>query len=298
VKVWDSVTGQETLTLKGHAGKVYSVAFSPDGSRLASASWDGTVKVWDSVTGQETLTLKGHAGKVYSVAFSPDGARIASASGDATVKVWDAREATAAMLARDEARALILHQAEAIVGRLFARLFLRDDVLAVLQAQPAADPEIQATCLKLAETWIESAEQCNAAGWALVRDPGRPLAIYERGLRLAEAACQLEPETAAYLTLGVAQYRAGLMAESLATLTRSSSLQFESKPEYLAFLAMTHHRLGHSEDARALLDRLRNRIRQSRVLTAGQAVENRAFLAEAEAVILFDPIFPANPFAP
>ncbi len=57
-----------------------SVAFSPDGKRLASASVDETVKVWDAATGQETLTLKGHTGRVISVAFSPDGKRLASAS--------------------------------------------------------------------------------------------------------------------------------------------------------------------------------------------------------------------------
>ena len=82
MKVWDAATGQEILTLKGHTGRVTSVAFSPDGKRLASASRDQTVKVWDAATGQETLTLKGHTDSVYSVAFSPDGKRIASASDD------------------------------------------------------------------------------------------------------------------------------------------------------------------------------------------------------------------------
>jgi WD40 repeat protein len=58
VKVWDTATGQEILTLKGHTGHVTSVAFSPDGKRLASGG--KVVKVWDAATGQETPTPKGH----------------------------------------------------------------------------------------------------------------------------------------------------------------------------------------------------------------------------------------------
>ena len=80
VKVWDAATGQEIPHAQGACSGVSSVAFSPDGQRLASASRDRTVKVWDAATGQEILTLSGHTTGVTSVAFSPDGQRIASAS--------------------------------------------------------------------------------------------------------------------------------------------------------------------------------------------------------------------------
>ncbi len=97
VKVCDAQTGQELLTCKGHTSYIWSVAFSPDGKRLASASADKTVKVWDAQTGQEILSLKGHTTQVESVAFSPDGKRLASGEDHAssedhgTVKVWDAQ---------------------------------------------------------------------------------------------------------------------------------------------------------------------------------------------------------------
>jgi WD40 repeat protein len=84
-----SSVGQETLTLKGHTDSVRRVAFSADGTRLASASLDGTVTAWDTTSGQETLTLNGHTGPVWNVAFSVDGKRLATAGADQTVKVWD-----------------------------------------------------------------------------------------------------------------------------------------------------------------------------------------------------------------
>jgi WD40 repeat protein len=90
IKIWDAASGRELSTLKGHTGEVWSVAYGPEGTRLASGSHDQTVKIWDAATGQELRTLKGHTEGVTSVAFSPDGSRVASGSWDHTVKVWDA----------------------------------------------------------------------------------------------------------------------------------------------------------------------------------------------------------------
>ncbi|WP_271253833.1 nSTAND1 domain-containing NTPase [Pseudanabaena sp. Chao 1811] len=78
---------KEKNRLKGHSSGVYSIAFSPDGKQLATASDDNTVKIWSS-DGKELQTLKGHSSGVYSIAFSPDGKQLATASADNTVKIW------------------------------------------------------------------------------------------------------------------------------------------------------------------------------------------------------------------
>jgi WD40 repeat protein len=91
VRIWSASTGQTTLILKAHDLGIpwQGVAFSPDGTRLATASYDRTVKIWDATTGQLLHTLEGHTDWVHSVAFSPDGRWLASSSWDRTAKIWD-----------------------------------------------------------------------------------------------------------------------------------------------------------------------------------------------------------------
>ncbi|MDE0303629.1 MAG: c-type cytochrome [Albidovulum sp.] len=73
--------------LAGHKGKIKSVAVSPDGRRVASASWDRSIGIWP-VDGGEPEFLTGHRSSVNDVVFSGDGSRLFSASADGTIRVW------------------------------------------------------------------------------------------------------------------------------------------------------------------------------------------------------------------
>lgn len=73
-----------------HTKEVKSLAYSPDGTELASASVDHTIRIWDTEDGSNVRVLQGHTDTVNSVAYSPDSKWIVSASGDRSVGVWDA----------------------------------------------------------------------------------------------------------------------------------------------------------------------------------------------------------------
>lgn len=94
VGVWQAATGKLRHTLIGHSGFIWSVAWSPDSSRLVTGGSDGVAKVWDvrAKAARELWTLSSHGSRsgVAGVAFSPDGSRVMA--GDvavSTVTIWD-----------------------------------------------------------------------------------------------------------------------------------------------------------------------------------------------------------------
>ncbi len=96
VEFWDTITGGNIKSFKGHTELVWSAAFSPKGNTLVTGGGhnDPTVRLWDVKTGASLYVLSGHTSVVNDVAFSPNGKTIASGCWDKTVRLWDVATGT------------------------------------------------------------------------------------------------------------------------------------------------------------------------------------------------------------
>jgi WD40 repeat protein len=87
---WAATRHLPVATLAGHQAEVSFAAFSPDGTRIVTASWDETAQVWDAATGRPMAPPLVHNAHVNSAMFSPDSTRVVTASADNTARIWDA----------------------------------------------------------------------------------------------------------------------------------------------------------------------------------------------------------------
>jgi eukaryotic-like serine/threonine-protein kinase len=170
-------------------------------------------------------------------------------------------------------------------GRLFAVFGFSAQVAALVRAHGRSEDPATANSL----AWY-----CALAPTA-ISDSASPVILAERALDGFDA----DTKHAALNTLGAVLYRAGRFQEAIQRLEEAKTARKDAdEPLDWPFLALAHHRLGHREEARRWLEKLRIRRPSTDPRRLWVELEIRLLSREAEVVILFDPIFPADPFAP
>src|SRR5262249_53987869 len=132
VRVWDVEKGECQAVLRGHTDDVFTAAFHPGGTRLATAGRLGAVWLWDLAKGEDVARLLGHTSFVWSLAFSPDGKTLISGSGDRTARRWATEPLGVRHRARREVEAA-RPEAARLVERLFGELREPDQVVSRLR---------------------------------------------------------------------------------------------------------------------------------------------------------------------
>lgn len=121
-QVWNTLTGEELLTLEGHKNVVYAIAFNnPYGDKVITGSFDKTCKLWNSNTGELYHTLRGHATEIVCLSFNPQGSIISTGSMDNTAKLWDTE--TGEELCTLLGRTLLLFFSPPLLARANSRFF-------------------------------------------------------------------------------------------------------------------------------------------------------------------------------
>jgi hypothetical protein len=212
--------------------------------------------------------------------------------------ISDAARRRALDLAEARERARVHDEADQLVTALFARRWLREDVEERLRADRTLSEPLRVQALALARTYPGEFLRLALESWAVVRRADAGADAYRRALRWVKGTRRINTDPAWQIgTLGVAQYRTGNYREAVDTLTQADRRQASSgggpNPFELAFLALAHHRLGQTEQARTALGRVREAMKNPNWASDRDA---QACLREAEEIEL-DRIFPAEPLA-
>jgi tetratricopeptide (TPR) repeat protein len=306
---------------------VVSLAFSPDGRRLATASYDRTIKLWDTSTGQDVFTLRGHTAGVLAVAFSPDGNLIVSGGIDNTARVWNATPLAANLSASHDSRFLrkfaMLRQLNAptddsqraqmlassgqwgMAAIAFGKAVEREPHNVILRyhhmlclLENGDTPGYRGAAVDLFTRFgkVTSPDEADLAAWycVLAADALPDLNAPVRMAEMALAACHPIQKRAVLNTVGAALYRAGRFDEAIQRLEESVREQGGAGvPQDWAFLAMAHWKKGNGEAARRWLDKLRSYNPGVPAGFVPEAVEIEILRREAETLVRDSP--PARP---
>ncbi|MBK9385636.1 MAG: protein kinase [Planctomycetes bacterium] len=283
VRIYDLVTGQRELVLRGHGADVYSFAWSADGARLATGSNDRTVRVFDLATGDALHVLRdlpavpsslsfdaagervviGHTGRPTWLCDLARGERLLSLpSGDGTTWSTAFSADGTLLLSLSDVQGECFVQCwrtpsaiERYVQELLLNVVVPSEIRNAILADPALAIELRPQALLLAERAPRDPQRLNDEAWHLVCFAGGEPSSYARGLTLARAAAEVLPGDGYILnTLGGALYRNALYVEAHAVLQRAVERNGFFPPDH-ALLACVCARLGRLEEARAALAR-------------------------------------------
>jgi len=140
VAIWTSGQQQPDKVFDGHTAPIASLAVSPDGATLASASWDRTIRLWPMAGGAPRV-LEGNTQNVNGVAFTPDGKSVVSAGYDATLRVWSMADGSGTVynLPSPLNAVAIASDGEIVAAGASGKVFFlspKGDLLAEIEASP------------------------------------------------------------------------------------------------------------------------------------------------------------------
>jgi WD40 repeat protein len=290
VKLWDALTGQEILTLRGALARVPLVAFDRSGRRLAVSGepgGGGVVTIWEGVPLDAELAEQREAASLVKFLFAQAPVPEAVSARVRDYAISDAVRQQALALVESFWRNRVRQEAEQQVRSLFAKPLFRSEVLAHLRADPVLTEPVRQEALALAEGFVEYPFSLDQASRAVASRPGAESSAYHLAVQRAEIACRLMPFEGPYqTTLGMAQYRLGKYQEALTTLTRADELnqaaEGGSVPADLALLAMTRYQMRERDRAQASLTQLRETLQKP---NWARNEEAQRLLKEAEALL-------------
>jgi WD40 repeat protein len=286
-RLWQVGTWREVRRLTGGGG-----TFSPDSRLLAIRDGSNEIRLEETTTGREVARLTGPEQVAYfPTCFTPDGTRLIALSGS-FLQVWDLR------LIRQELKELGLDwdwpEFPPAASSSEAMQTLRVEVLLGNPDRPDGPwltPEQRArqaieSYRRRVDANPKDAAACNNLAWTYLTAPGA-LRDVKAAMPLAEKAIRLAPANViASNTLGLAYYRAGRYHEAVDILRPNLARQ---QDQYLAFdlyfLAMSHHKLGETAQARSYYELAVRWPRSDNGLTPEELEELDMFHAEASALL-------------
>jgi tetratricopeptide (TPR) repeat protein len=238
--------------------------------------------VWNSKTGAELLPLRAGS-SIYDVSFSPDGKTIDAGTAEGWIIFWESKEPTGGYEPRRNAEI-----ARRLVEDLYRKFGSYHDVIRQVQGDATLDSPVRKAAIQIADTYKwKDADTLRADAWATVRLPDKDVAAYQVAMEKVNKANALEPNDPAILdVLAAAQYRLGSYEDARKTLAKSAQILSdageEPDPGNVAFTAMTLHKIGRADEAKAALDQLRELCKDEQF---AEDMEVQELLAEAEGLI-------------